>query len=224
MANSLTGVASSLILSIMTFEEALKTALHDYRDSLDDRALQRLATHWSMVERWGERLNLTAIRDPERAAWVHYRDSIEPLRVTRNGPWADMGSGAGFPGLPMAILHPQTSVTLIEPRRKRASFLRAVVAELELPNVRVLEARSNEPAPSLFGAVVTRATFSNAADLKQLLEWCEPGGQVIALRSEPTGALGSRVYSYDVLHERRIMEVWVRPTLAAGRGLPNPPS
>ncbi|MEL6547859.1 MAG: RsmG family class I SAM-dependent methyltransferase, partial [Myxococcota bacterium] len=146
----------------------------------------------------------------ETAAWRHYRDSVEPLRVLSHGPWVDMGSGAGYPGIPLAALRPDISITLVEPRRKRVSFLKTVVAELALDNVTVHEGRSTDTPLSDFGAVLTRATFSQAEDLEHLLQWCRSGGVVVALRKEASGTSGSRIYSYDLPHERRVMEVWTR--------------
>lgn len=194
----------------MSFENALRTALREYRDLLSEEAIARMCAHWRLVEQWGTRLNLTSIRDPELAAWRHYRDSAEALRVLHTGPWVDMGSGAGFPGIPLAILRPDVAITLVEPRRKRVSFLKTVVSELTLENVTVHEGRSTDPPLEAFEAVVTRATFSKTADLRQLLEWCRPGGHVIALRKESSGTSGSRLYSYDLNGDRRIMEVWTR--------------
>lgn len=194
----------------MSFAASLRTALHDYRALLDQETYGRLEAHWRLVEHWAPRLNLTAIRDPERAAWRHYRDSLEPLRVLNSGPWVDMGSGAGFPGLPLAIVRPDVQVTLVEPRRKRVSFLKTVVAELALENTTVLEGKSSDSPPQLFAGVVTRATFSQTDEIKSLLSWCSPGGWVIALRSEASGSGGSRIYSYDLQEERRCMEVWGR--------------
>ncbi|MEM6531294.1 MAG: 16S rRNA (guanine(527)-N(7))-methyltransferase RsmG [Myxococcota bacterium] len=186
----------------------MRIALHDYRSLLDQETYGRLEAHWRLVQHWSPRLNLTAIRDPERAAWRHYRDSLEPLRVLNTGPWADIGSGAGFPGVPLAIVRPDVELTLVEPRRKRVSFLKTVVAELALDNTTVVEGRSSDAPPQAFAGVVTRATFSQGDELKALANWCAPGGWVIALRSEPSGAGGSRLYSYDLRDERRCMEVW----------------
>lgn len=124
------------------------------------------------------------------------------------GPCADIGSGAGFPGIPMAILRPDIQMTLVEPRRKRASFLRSVVAELDLKHVEVLEARASQLIPEQYSTVVTRATFSDPQDLKALRRCCIPGGAVVALRRSSSDASGSRVYSYALQDQPRVLEVW----------------
>ncbi len=205
-----TPAALTRTITGMTFENSLRSALRDHRDLLTEEAVARMCAHWRLVEQWGSRLNLTSIRESDRAAWRHYRDSVEPLRVLSAGPWVDMGSGAGYPGIPLAIMRADVSVTLVEPRRKRVSFLKTVVSELALENVVVYEGRSTDAPLQPFAAVVTRATFSKAEDLRHLLSWCRPGGLVIALRKEPSGTSGSRLYSYDLNSERRVMEVWTR--------------
>lgn len=194
----------------MDIQRSLEHALADYSALFDAKAIEVLQAHWRMVERWGDRLNLTTMSDAETVAWRHYRDSLQPLRVLGPGPWLDVGSGAGFPGIPLAIARPDIHVTLMEPRRKRVSFLRSVVAELGLPNVAVLEGRSTDTGKTTFRGVVTRATFSQHEDLRSLLEWCVEGGVVVALRADASGGSGSRLYSYELQGQRRVMEVWSR--------------
>jgi len=189
------------------FMRMLVEALAPFRSMLDDTALARFEAHWRLLNDWGGRLNLTSIKDAESAVWRHYRDSLEPIRVLGEGPWADMGSGAGFPGIPLAIVRPEVSLTLVEPRRKRVSFLKTAVAELGLEHVRVFEGRSTDTPPRRFRAVLTRATFSQPEALQDLKTWCASGGIVVALRSEPLVS-GARAYSYSLRGERRVMEVW----------------
>lgn len=192
----------------MTILPHLQSAFADLQSFADGAALERMAAHWNLLQKWAPRMNLTSIRGAEDAAWKHYRDSVAPIRVLSVGPWVDIGSGAGFPGLPLAIIRPQVLVTLVEPRKKRVSFLRAAIAELGLENVSVREGRSTDGPDKRYAAVVTRATFSEGSALRELTEWCAPGGQVVALRREPSGEGGARIYSYQLRGERRVMEVW----------------
>lgn len=151
----------------------------------------QLAAHWALVCQWNDRCNLTAISQPEDAAWLHYRDSLQALPLLTSGPILDIGSGAGFPGIPLALARPEWSFTLLEPRHKRASFLQTVISRLGMRNVRVVIGRSDQPIPQLspdqgppYAAVVTRATFSGEADLLGCMRWLRPGGKLIAYRSE----------------------------------------
>jgi 16S rRNA (guanine527-N7)-methyltransferase len=188
---------------------ALTTALSDL--SLPDAAVEQLAVHWQLVKTWNERVNLTSILDDVEAAWRHYRDSLEGQAVLPDGAIVDLGSGAGFPGLPLAVASPERTFTLVEPRRKRVSFLEVAVARLRLDNVRVLYGSSTDPADRAYAAAVTRATFSAQEELEDCLAWVEPGAPVIAYRSEPLGLGGTRLHPYKIRDVDRVLEIWTRP-------------
>lgn len=188
---------------------ALSTALADLE--LPDGALDQLAEHWQLVKTWNERVNLTSILDDVEAAWRHYRDSLEGLAVLPDGTIADLGSGPGFPGLVLAVASPERSFTLVEPRRKRVSFLEVAVARLGLDNVRVLYGSSTDPADRAYEAVVTRATFSSFEEISDCLSWVAPGAPVIAWRSAPLGLGGTRLHAYKIREADRVLEIWTRP-------------
>ena len=135
---------------------------------------------------WNQKMNLTAIKDPEEAYEKHLLDCLLPLayRIPQ-GTVCDVGSGAGFPGLVWAIVLPDVSFTLLEPREKRCTFLRAAVNELELPNTQVVCGRAEEFAKTereSFDCVTARAV----ANLSVLSELCLPlvkvGGVFAALK------------------------------------------
>ncbi len=106
--------------------------------------------------RWNKKLNLTRITDPKQAWERHYLESIRLAHQLPPGPLkiADVGSGAGFPGIPIAVVRPECQVTLIESRQRKAVFLRE--ATRDLPNVRVLPMRAEDVKES-FDWVVSRA-------------------------------------------------------------------
>jgi len=117
------------------------------------------------LKRWNRAYNLTGLKTEAEIIGKHFLDSLLYLKALPSGKLrlADVGSGAGFPGLPIAIIRPDCIVTLIEPSRKKASFLRNIIRKLSLENVTVkqcrLEEESLEPGES-YDAIVTRATFS----------------------------------------------------------------
>ena len=175
---------------------------------LSDTVLAQLWSHWLLIKEWNARINLTAIEDDCEAAWLHYRDSLSALdALPSTGSIVDMGSGAGFPGIPLAIARPSQTFYLVEPRRKRVSFLRVVVGRLGLSNVVVHHGRSTDTPPELCEAVVSRATFSAEDDLKACLRWLSPTGVLIAYRAGDSpllsGALSSVSYSLGE-HRRRL--------------------
>lgn len=118
--------------------------------------IQQLERHFELLIRWNQVLNLTSVRNPEEIVERHYRESLFlatclPPGALRIG---DLGSGAGFPGVPLAIAKPEFSVTLIEAHQRKAVFLREV--SRALPNIRVLASRAEKLRDS-FDWVVCRA-------------------------------------------------------------------
>jgi len=107
---------------------------------------------------WNTRVNLTAITDPAGVVDKHLLDSLAVLPWLRGHTVADVGSGAGFPGLPLAVADPERRYTLIESTGKKVKFLRHAVERLDLPNVEVLHGRAEALKPSQpFDSVISRA-------------------------------------------------------------------
>ncbi len=139
---------------------------------------------------WNRAVNLTAIVDPHEVAARHFLDSLSVARVIPNealagGSLLDVGSGAGFPGLPLKIAWPGLSVTLLESVGKKTAFLRHVVEVLGLDGVEVENGRAETLAhePRLresFDVVVSRAVAHMAALAELTLPFCKTGGILVA--------------------------------------------
>ena len=134
---------------------------------------------------WNQRLNLTAIRDPDLVVRRHFVDSLSIVPfLSRDGGILDVGSGAGFPGIPIKLALPGKAVHLVEPRRKRANFLKQVARELQLADVHVIERRmedlSAEPVPSM-RETVTRGFSYIPGFLKASADLLGPGGLAIVM-------------------------------------------
>lgn len=199
--------------SASTFRKELDAAIRTLPPEVivSDQARELMEQHWRLVLLWNQRTNLTAITDDSEAAWLHYGDSLQALPLLEGQTLVDFGSGAGFPGIPLAIARPDLRVALVEPRRKRASFLEASVARLGLSNVRVLEGRAEDAPDRLYATGVTRATFSELGDLSRCLAWLEKGGRLIAYRAEPDGEGSLFSQAYELRGARRYLVVWGRP-------------
>ena len=124
--------------------------------ALSEVQLEQLEGHYNSLTRWNDRLNLTRIRDLEESVRFHYCESLFCARFLPPGAHriADIGSGAGFPGIPIAILRPECEVTLVESHQRKAVFLREAARELK--NVRVISRRADD-LQDIFDWVVSRA-------------------------------------------------------------------
>jgi len=146
---------------------------------------ERLSAHAAEMLRWNRSIRLTAITDPVEVAVKHVADSLLPLRF---GPFPgrllDFGSGAGYPGIPLAICLPGTGVTLVDASAKKCAFLSRVRGLLGLPNVAVVHGRMGK-GPRLpigpFDHIVTRATTTPEETVSLLSPYLAPGGRFLFL-------------------------------------------
>lgn len=132
----------------------------------------KLLAYLDLLARWNRTYNLTAVRDPAEMVSRHLLDSLAVLPFVRGTTLADLGSGAGLPGIPLAIARPDIRVTLVESSGKKARFLRESVRSLPLANVRVEQSRVQDTTGK-FDTVTARAF----ASLTDMLVW---GGHLLA--------------------------------------------
>ncbi len=153
----------------------------------EDRFLEdeRLKTYAELLVEVASKLGLSGIKDSKKAYELHILDSLALLEFVPSGKVADIGSGAGLPGIPLAIFKPETEFWLVDSRRKAASFLDYVKTVLGLKNVKVVRARVEDlhgVHANLFDAVCARAL----APLGKLWKLSEPllkkGGFLLALK------------------------------------------
>lgn len=159
--------------------------------SLSKAQCDQFAQYAAELQRWNDRVNLTAITDVDGIVVRHFLDSLYCACVWGNVPntLVDVGSGAGFPGLPLKIAFPAIRLTLIESVGKKAAFLQHMVEVLDLPQVTILTARAeavgHDPAHR---EIYDVATVRAVAALRVLVEYCLPlvrvGGHVLT----PKGA------------------------------------
>ena len=124
----------------MTFERSLRQVLAELGVRATDAQIHRLEGHYSLLVRWNERMNLTRVTDPVAAARRHYGEAAFLHRELPDAEsFVDVGSGAGFPGVPVAVLRPGVAMSLVESTRKKAAFLREATDGME--NVDVFDGR-----------------------------------------------------------------------------------
>jgi 16S rRNA (guanine527-N7)-methyltransferase len=156
---------------------------------LSGTQLAALEAHYELLMRWNRKLNLTAITDMEQAIERHYCESVFLAVHLPKGRLriADVGSGAGFPGVPVAVVRPDCEVVLIESHRRKAVFLRE--ATRDLSNVRVLAIRA-EDIKEQFDRVVSRAVSYD--DLAEALKFRAPAADLLTGADEPPEFLAFR--------------------------------
>jgi len=142
---------------------------------------ERLLTYLDLLARWNRVHNLTAVRDPAAMVAYHLLDSLAGRPWVPPGPVVDLGSGAGLPGLVLAIAEPERSVTLVDSAAKRTRFLNQVVGVLGLERVEVVQARMEEWRPAAPVEVVTARALTTLTELVRLAEpLLTPTGRLVA--------------------------------------------
>jgi 16S rRNA (guanine527-N7)-methyltransferase len=132
------------------------------------------------LERWSGRMNLTGHRSLEAIIERLILDAVALEQVLPEfGSLADLGSGAGLPGLPIAILRPQCQVTLVESRERRHHFQRAAVREIGIPNARPLHGRAEQLEAKPHAAVIAQALARPERALAWMVRWARSGGLLL---------------------------------------------
>lgn len=169
--------------------EHREAALRDLREGAGalgigvEAHLPAFGKYIDTLARWSGAVRLAGQRDPRKWIEPHLLDSLTPLRVLGEpATLLDVGSGGGFPGVPLAIVRPNWRVTLMESNGRKAAFLRALVADLGLsPRVRVEQARAEgRPVPS-YEAVISRAVWPPEEWLARGAPWLVDGGRLVAM-------------------------------------------
>ena len=153
--------------------------------SLTSRQLGLLSTYFDLLMKWNAKINLTGLRAPEEIVTRHFGESLFAARLlfphtATVQSVLDIGSGAGFPGLPLKIWAPALDLTLIESNQRRAAFLREVVRALSLPDVQVISDRAEK-----LSAQADLVTFRAVEHFEQILpvahKLAKPGGRMAIL-------------------------------------------
>lgn len=169
----------------MTPQAALDRGLGELALALPAGASGKLMSYLELLAKWNRIYNLTAIRDPLQAVSHHLLDSLAVLRELsdRTGALADVGSGAGLPGIPIAIAQPTRRVTLNDSNEKKGAFLRQAVIELGLANATVHVGRVEDWRPAEGFAVVISRGFASLVDfLARCRHLAAPPGILAAMK------------------------------------------
>lgn len=142
-----------------------------------------LLQYLALLDRWNRTYNLTAIRDPRQMVTVHLLDSLAMAPFVSRGSLADLGTGPGLPGIPLAITHPGLQVTLVESNGKKCRFMREAVRRLGLANARVAEGRAEAlDEPAGYDNLTARAMDTLEGIIRVGGHLLRPGGRLLAMK------------------------------------------
>jgi len=167
------------------FSSLLKKSLKENAIVLDESAQQKLVHYLELFTTWNRTFNLTSITTPRDMVYLHIIDSLAISPFLHGTKILDVGSGAGLPGIPLAILHPEKQWTLVDKTRKKTQFLTQVIAELHLPNVQIIHSRAEDFHPTTcFDSILSRAYGTLGLFLTQTEHLLCPDGLFLAMKGK----------------------------------------
>lgn len=190
----------------MDYVNILKEGLKEFSVDISRSQIDKLFKFKELLKEWNKKINLTAIEDDLDIIIKHFIDSasILPFIENKAANIIDIGTGAGFPGIPVKILLEDSSITLLDSLEKRVKFLNEAIAQLDLKNIRALHGRAEDIGKSeeyreKFDIAVARAV----ASLPVLLEYCLPfvkvGGLFIAMKGSNIDEINDSNKALDIL-------------------------
>ena len=170
--------------------ENFKNELKEYGYNLDEQTFDKFIKYYELLISWNEKMNLTAITEFDDVLKKHFLDSLSIIKIidlNNVNSLIDIGTGAGFPGIPIKIMYPKLEVTLLDSLQKRIGFLDTVISELKLEKITTIHGRAEDFAKpdklrEQFDVCVSRAV-SNLSSLSELcLPFVKVGGYAICMK------------------------------------------
>lgn len=187
----------------MNLPQKLAQGLAEMDLQLSIATQQKLLDYLALLEKWNKVHNLTAVRDPAEMVTLHLLDSLSILPHIKSGRLLDVGSGAGLPGIPLALVCPELQVTVLDSSHKKASFMRQAKAALGIANLEVVCGRVEQYHPQhLFDMIISRAFSDLAEFVKLTTHLCVPNGLWLAMKG---------VYPYDEIVQLKGFSAEVMP-------------
>jgi 16S rRNA (guanine527-N7)-methyltransferase len=183
---------------------------------LTAKQTQQLLDYCALIQKWNKTYNLSAIRDPLESVKKHLIDSLSILPFINKGQLLDVGAGAGLPGIVIAIMRDDVSVTVLDSVGKKCRFMQAVKTELSLNNLSVVNARVESFAPeSLFSQITSRAFAEVDKTLNLTRHLLAQGGSYVLMKGDRVGeerAVDAKIVSHNlnvpfVSDKRSLLEI-----------------
>lgn len=170
------------------FNEKMKESLKELNIELSEKQLNQFYNYMNILIEWNKVMNLTNITEPEGIIQKHFVDSLTVLKsIKENDSIIDVGTGAGFPGIPIKIAFPETRITLLDSLNKRIKFLEEVINKLELKNIETIHGRAEEVAHNKkyrekYDIAIARAVAPLNVLSEYLLPFVKIGGYAICMK------------------------------------------
>ena len=168
----------------MDFVQRLK----DFNIKINDEQIKKFMNYMNLLLEWNEKINLTAITQPEEVKLKHFVDSLTVLKyINDDDKVIDIGTGAGFPGIPLKIMNENTKITLLDSLNKRINFLNIVIETLNLRNIQAIHGRAEEIARNKlyrekYDVAVSRAVANLSTLTEYMLPFVKVGGKCICMK------------------------------------------
>ena len=175
-------------MNIEEFEEIMTSYAKKINIEFTEEQLEKFYQYMNLLLEWNEKINLTAIVEPKEVILKHFIDSLTINKYLKeNSTLADVGTGAGFPGIPLKILRPDIKITLVDSLNKRINFLNEVIEKLNLEDIETVHSRiedfgKNKSYREKFGYVTARAVANLAVLSEYLIPIAKIGGKCLCMK------------------------------------------
>lgn len=165
-----------------------KQKLNEFDIKINDEQIKSFEKYMNLLLEWNEKINLTAITQPEEVKLKHFVDSLTVLKyINDDDKVIDIGTGAGFPGIPLKIMNKNTKITLLDSLNKRINFLNIVIEKLDLSNIQAIHGRAEEIARNKlyrekYDVAVSRAVANLSTLTEYMLPFVKIGGKCICMK------------------------------------------
>lgn len=207
-------------------ETVLKQMAADIDIQLSDKQIEKFFMYKKILKEWNEKINLTAIIDDKEIIIKHFIDSIIIEKyIPQNAKMIDVGTGAGFPGIPIKIIRPDVEITLLDSLNKRVNFLNEVIKQCKLEGITALHGRAEDIAQNVnYREKYDVSTARAVANIATLLEYCTPfvkvGGSFICMKSEAEQEISDAEKAEKILQvKKENVKIFTLPEIEAKRTL-----
>jgi 16S rRNA (guanine527-N7)-methyltransferase len=174
---------------VNSYRETLLTGIENLNLSVSEQQLTKMLQFIKLIEKWNKVYNLTAIRKLDDMVYLHLLDSLAVLPHINGRRVIDVGTGAGLPGMVLAVCLPETDFVLLDSNAKKTRFVQQAILELGLKNVTVCQSRVQDYLPEQgFDTIITRAFAALADIIVMTAHLLNEGGEILAMKAQQTPA------------------------------------